>query len=212
VRFFELWDRVTAGLASRWRNVYYRLRGVRIHGYVLLRRIEIPRSHSGIELTRGVALDCGVVLLCSGPSGLDFKIRIGERTYINRGTMLDAAEQLILGRECAIGPGCYITDHDHGIAANTAPLDLPLVCSPTVLEDRVWLGAHVVVLKGVTIGEGTIVGAGSVVTRSLPPNCVAAGVPARVLRMIDSCVDQGERNPQTECSVLESRCRSNSQL
>jgi acetyltransferase-like isoleucine patch superfamily enzyme len=110
---------------------------------------------------------------------------IGGGTYINRNTVLDAAESLIIGRECAIGPGCYLTDHDHGCAPDTAPLSLPLVSKPTRLEDRVWLGANVVVLKGVTIGTGSVIGAGSVVTRDVPPGCVAVGNPARVIRTLE---------------------------
>jgi acetyltransferase-like isoleucine patch superfamily enzyme len=183
---FDLADRLVAGLASRWRNLYFRLRGVRLRGYVLLRAIEIPRNHAEIEIEAGASLDRGVVLLCSGPPRHEPKIRIGASTYINRNTMLDASEQLEIGRECAIGPDCYLTDHDHGFAPNTSPLALPLISSPTRLEDRVWLGARVVVLKGVTIGTGAVIGAGSVVTRSIPANCVAAGVPARIIRSLDA--------------------------
>jgi acetyltransferase-like isoleucine patch superfamily enzyme len=57
-----------------------------------------------------------------------------------------------------------------------------MIGAPTRIEDWVWIGANAVVLKGVTIGQRTIVGAGSVVTRDLPPDVIAAGVPARVLR------------------------------
>jgi acetyltransferase-like isoleucine patch superfamily enzyme len=179
---FDLGQRVSGGLASRWRNVYYRLRGVRLLGYVWMRAIEIPRNHSAIEIDGGASLDRGVVLLCTGPEQVEPKIVIGSGTYINRNTVLDAAESLVIGRECAIGPGCYLTDHDHGFAPDTPPLSLPLVTKPTRLEDRVWLGANVVVLKGVTIGRGSVVGAGSVVTRDIPPDCVAVGNPARVIR------------------------------
>jgi carbonic anhydrase/acetyltransferase-like protein (isoleucine patch superfamily) len=185
MNLFDLYDRIKAGLASRARNVYYRLRGVRLRGYVLLRAVEIPRNHTEIEIEAGASLDRGVVLLCSGAPGKDPKIRIGTGTYINRHSILDAAERLEIGRECAIGPGCYLTDHDHKFSQNASPLSLPLVSLPTRIEDRVWLGANVVVLKGVTIGEGTVVGAGSVVTKSLPPHCVAVGVPAQVIRVFD---------------------------
>jgi acetyltransferase-like isoleucine patch superfamily enzyme len=190
---FNLADRVVAGLASRWRNMYFRLRGVRLRGYVLLRAIEIPRNHADIEIEGSASLDRGVVLLCSGrTAGTEPKIRIGSGTYINRQTMLDASERLEVGRDCAIGPGCYLTDHDHAFAADVPPLSLPLIALPTRIEDRVWLGARVVVLKGVTIGVGTVVGAGSVVTKSLPAYCVAVGVPARVIRTL------GTASPVTE--------------
>jgi acetyltransferase-like isoleucine patch superfamily enzyme len=186
VKLFDLCERITSGLVSRWRNIYYRLRGVRLRGYVWLRAIEIPRNHADIEIDGGASLDCGVVLLCSGPIGGKPKIKIGSGTYINRRTMLDATDSLVIGRECAIGPGCYLTDHDHGFAPDTPPLALPMLSKPTRLEDRVWLGANVVVLKGVTIGTGSVIGAGSVVTRDVPAGCVAVGNPARVIRTLQA--------------------------
>lgn len=183
---FDLYDRFAAGLGSRWRNAYYRLRGVRLGGYVWLRAVEIPRDHRAVVIEGGAALDRGVVLLCSGPATGSPKIVIGRGTYINRNTMLDATESLVIGRECAIGPGCYLTDHDHGFAPDTAPLALPMLSKPTRLEDRVWLGANVIVLKGVTIGTGSVIGAGSVVTRDVPAGSVAVGNPARVIRKTEA--------------------------
>jgi acetyltransferase-like isoleucine patch superfamily enzyme len=174
--------RVTAGLARRWRNLYYRALGVRLRGYVWLQAVEIPRNHADIEIAGGAALDSGVVLLCSGASGGRPKIRIGTRTYINRYTMLDATQSLEIGDDCAIGPGCYLTDHDHGHDPSLPPLQQEMPACPTRLGNRVWLGAHVTVLKGVTIGDRATVGAGSVVTRDLPPDAVAVGVPARVVK------------------------------
>ena len=79
-------------------------------------------------------------------------------------------------------PRCYITDHDHGTELGTPILDQPLVSAPTVISDGVWLGAGCIVLKGVTIGKNTVVGAGSIVVRDLPPDIVAEGRPARAVR------------------------------
>jgi acetyltransferase-like isoleucine patch superfamily enzyme len=174
---------VGPGIASRLRNLYYRMRGVRLLGYVWMRQVEIPRGHCEIEIAAGAALDRGVVLLCAGAATGAIKIRIGSGTYINRNTMLDASERLELGSNCAIGPGCYITDHDHGLDPSLTPLSQPLISAPTRLGNEVWLGAQVVVLKGVTIGDGAVVGAGSVVTKDIPPGAVAVGVPARVVRI-----------------------------
>ncbi|HET6421454.1 MAG TPA: DapH/DapD/GlmU-related protein [Geobacteraceae bacterium] len=64
---------------------------------------------------------------------------------------------------------------------------------PVVIGDEVWLGANVTVLKGVTISENTIVAAGSLVTRSLPPNVIAAGSPARVLRQISDAAQEEQQ-------------------
>jgi acetyltransferase-like isoleucine patch superfamily enzyme len=177
----NLLQRACMGSASRLRNVFYRLMGVQMRGYVWMRAVEIPYNHFNIEL-QSCSLDRGVVLLCSGPARSGIKLSIGSNTYINRRTFLDAIDSLIVGSNVAIGPGCYITDHDHGMDGGRPVLMQEMVAAPTHIEDDVWIGANVVVLKGVTIGRGTIVGAGSVVTRSLPPNSIAVGVPAKVLR------------------------------
>jgi serine acetyltransferase len=173
---------VTQGIKSRWRNLYYRMLGVKLHGYVWMRGIEIPRNYQDIEIAAGTALDRGVVLLCSGDGPSSIKMRIGPCTYINRNTMLDATHSLEIGSRCAIGPGCYLTDHDHGLDPSLPPLGQPMLSAPTRLGDEVWLGANVIVLKGVTIGARAVVGAGSVVTKDIPADAVAVGVPARVVR------------------------------
>lgn len=175
--------RLVEGGKSRLRNLYFRMLGVRLGGYVWMRRIRIPRNYTDIELGANVSLDEGVVLLCAGEPTDTPRIRIGAGTYINRYTILDSIQSLEIGAECAIGPGSYLTDHDHGHTPGVAPLSQPLVAAPTRLGDRVWLGAHVVVLKGVTIGDGAVIGAGSVVTKDIPPHAVAVGTPARVVRI-----------------------------
>ncbi len=174
--------RIRAGLASRCRNAYFRAHGVEIEGYVWMRRIDIPRNFGQISLAQGVALDDGVTLLAVGEPGAMKKITIGADTYINRNTMIDAAHQVSIGRGVGIGPNCYITDHDHGMAPGAPVMTQPLVSRPTVISDGVWLGAGCIVLKGVTIGRNTVVGAGSVVVHDLPADIVAVGRPARVTR------------------------------
>jgi acetyltransferase-like isoleucine patch superfamily enzyme len=170
------------GTFSRWRNLYYRSLGVNLQGYCWIRRIEIPRNFADIEIEPSCALDQGVVLLCSGEPLPHPKIYIGSSTYINRNSFLDATLSITIGKDCAIGPGCYITDHDHGQDLLLPPLAQPMFSKPTRIGNQVWLGANVTVLKGVTIGENTTVGAGSVVTKDLPTGAIAVGVPAKVIR------------------------------
>ncbi len=175
-------NRVIEGGKSRWRNVYYRTLGVKLHGYVWMRHIEIPRNFADIEIESPCALDRGVILLATGEPLPHPKIHIGANTYINRRTFLDAILSLTIGKNCGIGPNCYITDHDHGHDPTLAPLEQPMIAKSTQIGDCVWLGANVIILKGVTIGDRTIVGAGSVVTHDLPPNAIAVGVPAKVIK------------------------------
>jgi maltose O-acetyltransferase len=111
-------------------------------------------------------------------------IRIGARTFINFNcTMLDGAS-ISVGNECLLASGVQLITATHPVdpVARRAAWEQAL---PVVLEDGVWLGAGALVCPGASIGENTIVGAGSVVTRSLPAGVVAYGNPARVAREID---------------------------
>lgn len=128
-------------------------------------------------------LECENILLYSGTRLWAHKggrLSIGNGTYLNRGTEVIAWESVSIGRDCMIGWDCVIMDTDlHPVG------DRPLRNAPVVLQDRVWLGCRVIVLKGVTIGEGAIVSAGSIVTRDVPPYTVVAGEPARVVGHVD---------------------------
>lgn len=154
--------------------------GVELRGYSWIRRISIPRQWSDVAIEKNVGLDDGVVLLCSGELRRG-KILIRSGTYINRYTMLDAHQRIEIGRDCMIGPHCYITDGDHGTKMGLPINKQPMKAVPVVIEDEVWLGAGVIVLKGVRIGQGAVVGAGSVVTKNIEPFTIAVGVPARVV-------------------------------
>ncbi len=179
---FQWGTRIAGGLASRWRNLWYRALGVRIEGYCWLRRIEIARNWHDITLEADVALDMGVVLITGGPPRVD-KIRIGTGTYVNRYTIFDGHERLHVGRRCMIGPHCYITDADHRKRLGLTVQEQPMKSAPVIIEDGAWLGAHVIVLPGVRIGRGAVIAAGSVVNKDIPDNAIAAGMPARVVRM-----------------------------
>lgn len=178
MRGFVILARLAAGLSSRRRNLWFRALGVRMSGYVWLRQISIPREYPSITLERGVMLDEHVVLLCTS-DGRPHVIRIGQGTYINRFTMIDASIQIEIGSDCMIGPHCYITDHDHGFAPGSLIREQPLRGAPTRIGNNVWIGAGAIILKGVTIGSGAVVGAGAVVSRSVAAEAIVTGVPAR---------------------------------
>ena len=107
----------------------------------------------------------------------DAVIRIGNGTYLNRGTEIVAAADITIGRDCKIARDVIIMDTNQHALPNRE-----LVATPVRIEDRVWIGARAIVLKGVTIGHDAVIGAGSVVTRDVPAGAVVGGVPARILR------------------------------
>lgn len=181
MKFLAVLVRVSKAIASRWRNLWFRLLGVRIEAYTWLRSVSIPRQWRDITLKKGCSLDDHVVLLCSGESKAD-KLVIGQGTYINRFTIIDAHERVEIGANCMIGPHCYITDADHGTSAGALVSAQPMQHAAVVIEDNVWIGAHVCILKGVTVGTAAVIAAGAVVTRDVAPGETVGGVPASPLR------------------------------
>lgn len=115
------------------------------------------------------------------------EIIIGEHTLVSPRCHIGCINRIIIGNHVTLGDRVYITDHVHGHSLreemDTPPFDRPLVSRGGVtIEDFVQIGENCVVLPGVTIGRGTIVGAGAIVTKDLPPYCVAAGNPAKVIK------------------------------
>lgn len=111
-------------------------------------------------------------------------ISIGDGSWVNYGlTVLDVAP-VVIGAEVLIGPNCslYTAIHPTEPGPRRAKWES---AAPITIEDNVWLGGSVVVCPGVTIGENSIIGAGAVVTRSTPANCIAVGNPARVIKDLD---------------------------
>jgi len=115
------------------------------------------------------------------------RIRIGAGSFLNLGVMVASLELVEIGDHCMFANGCFITDSSHRFTDPKLPVPWQGFTSrgPTRVCDNVWCGANVVITSGVTVGERSVIGANSVVTTDIPPFAVAAGAPARVLRMIE---------------------------
>ena len=171
-------------------------RGVVFGHHIGLRR---PKA---IHLGRNCVLDDYVLLSCRGEQGQitvrdgvfvgqytqirsrDGVIEIDDGANISTFCHIGTAGHLKIGANCLLGSGCYIGGLAHGMSDPGIPIvDQPIEEPKGVtIEEDVWLGAHVIVNDGVTIGKGAVVGAGSVVTRDIAPGTINAGVPARVIR------------------------------
>jgi maltose O-acetyltransferase len=110
-------------------------------------------------------------------------LEIGERTLVNYGCSIAAAKLVRIGARCLIGTHAIIMDNDFHRIEPERRLEWP-ESKPIIIGDNVWLGARVIVLAGVTIGDDACIGAGSLVIDDVPPRALAAGVPAKVIRML----------------------------
>lgn len=111
-------------------------------------------------------------------------VRIGDRCLIGRGTSIVGHFEITIGDDVCTGPNCYITDQNHGYEDVDRPIiGQAMTERPVHIGPGSWLGTGVVVLPGSTIGAHVAVAANSVVAGDLPDTCVAAGNPARVIRV-----------------------------
>lgn len=107
---------------------------------------------------------------------------IDDNTSINRNTVIRG--KFRIGKNCAIAPNCTIIGVNHNFSRTDVPIKQQGVSNRggIVIEDDVWIGANCVILDGVTIGTGSVIGGGSIVTKDIPPYSVAVGNPCKVIK------------------------------
>jgi acetyltransferase-like isoleucine patch superfamily enzyme len=159
--------------------------------------------HAQLHLGRSIFMDDRVVVFQRETGG---PIELGDRVYIYRDTILETGEggritigsdasvhprcqinaykgSIEIGSGVMIAPSCALYSYDHGVAPGLPIREQPLRSKgDIIIGDEAWLSYGVIVLGGVRIGEGAVVAAGSVVTKDIPDNAIAAGNPARVIK------------------------------
>jgi acetyltransferase-like isoleucine patch superfamily enzyme len=160
--------------------------------------------HSDLQLGANVFIGDRVIIFQASKGG---PVKLGDRVCILRDTILETGDngRILLGDDAYIHPRCQLNaylsaievgcgvliaancalySHNHGIAPQLPIREQPLESKgPIVIGDHAWLGTGVIVLGKVRIGSGSVIGAGSVVTKDIPDGAIAAGVPARVAKM-----------------------------
>ena len=111
--------------------------------------------------------------------GPNASLVIGD-SFVNREVKIICNQNITIGDECMIAMGTVIRDNDGG--THRILSEGYINSKPIVIQNHVWIGENVMVLKGVTIGEGSVIGANSLVTKDIPPHCLAIGSPAKVIR------------------------------
>ena len=173
-----VWHQGRAVVRARWylRDADQLGYGVRVWGAPIVRNSGRLIVGERVRMVSTVA----PIELAVGSRGV---LEIGDGTYINYGTSIGASLSVRIGKNCSLGTHSTLIDNDfHSLDPDRRNETPP--SAPIVLGDNVWLGLRVIVLRGVTIGEGSVIGAGSVVTRDVPPRTLAVGQPARPVRSL----------------------------
>lgn len=108
-------------------------------------------------------------------------ITVGDDFYVNYNVTILDNRPVTIGNGCLIGPGSVIATVTHPLEASRRR-KRAAIASPITIGDDVWIGANCTVMPGVTIGNGAVIAAGAVVTTDVPANCIAGGVPAKIIK------------------------------
>lgn len=186
-RIRQMGDTIRARLLARWW-------GMKLGKCVRFFGIPIMRRHpSGTVIIGDHAMfrsaetsnTVGINRRCVIEARQGAILRVGDHCGFS-GTVLTAMESITIGDRVLCGANCTIIDSDRHPADSVARARKEKAkTAAIVIEDDVFLGMNVVVLKGCTIGKGTMVAANSILTKSLPSGVIAGGIPAKVLRKID---------------------------
>ena len=160
----------------------------------------LPPSYSGVKIgQKALRGFCGKLMLASCGKDVNIeknayfspKVSLGDYSGIGVNARIHGA--CIIGSHVMMGEDCIIITRNHRFDR----VDIPMMEQgfseeqPVVIEDDVWIGDRVTILPGVHIGKGSVIGAGAVVTKNIPPYSIAAGVPAKVLRSRMESREQG---------------------
>ena len=163
---------------GRWRAMLKRLRGMRVGAKTsFASRVHVRRARC-IEVGSHVEIEHDVYLKAVDSAA---RLRISDFVFIGAGSEIDVVENVTIGAHTLIAPGVFITDHAHNIRRDARIDEQGITRGPVIIGADVWLGAKSIVLPGVTIGDGAVIGAGAVVTKTVEPYTIVAGVPARVI-------------------------------
>lgn len=171
------WRRLLTRAGRRWRT----------DGMLFLgRRLEIQiNRRAEVRFGRFVWIGDGTKIRCH-----EGVVEIGEKTVMGQECTISAYQRVRIGAECVIADRAMFIDFDHGVVEIERPIRLQGIYKRDVLVgSNVWIGYGACVLRGVSIGDNSIIGTNTVVTKDVPANAVVAGIPARVIRMREAPQD-----------------------
>jgi len=167
------------------------------------RRLELQIARRGrVEFGRFVWIGDGTKIRCH-----EGVVEIGAKTVMGQECTISAYQRVRIGEQCVIADRAMFIDFDHGVVEVERPIRLQGIYKRDVeVGSNVWIGYGACILRGVRVGDNSIVGTNSVVTRDVPANAVVAGIPARVIRMREAPTelrwsDPVEPDPRAETTL-----------
>jgi acetyltransferase-like isoleucine patch superfamily enzyme len=174
----------------RWRINRHAARGGFFIRYPVEGEVLEALNSGRLRIGRDTLLEPG----CWITMAPDAQIEIGIGCFLNKNTMLAAQEGIEIGDHVMFANGCFVGDADHRYDDPDVPVTHQgfVAKGPVKIGSNCWFGVNCVVTGGVEIGERCVIGSNSVITRSLPPNTIAAGIPAKPIREIEFKKGNGE--------------------
>jgi len=166
-----LWRRLLTRAGRRWRT----------DGLLFLGRgLELEIGRQGrVDFGRFVWIGDGTKVRCH-----EGRVEIGEKTVMGQECTISAYQHVRIGEQCVIADRAMFIDFDHGVVEVERPIrQQGIYKRDVVVGSNVWVGYGACILRGVSVGDNSIVGTNSVVTKDVPANAIVAGIPARVIRM-----------------------------
>jgi acetyltransferase-like isoleucine patch superfamily enzyme len=181
---FRLRERIGTVVVRPIRVSWWTMQGMKIGKRTSFSSLQVSWPHQ-VRIGEDCRIEHQVYFHFDGIYKPGPSILIGDGCFVGYGCEFNITNRIEIGDHCLIASGCTFVDHNHGTAAGDLIGSQPCPSSPILLERDVWVGANSVILAGVTIGQGAVIGAGSVVTRAIPANAIVAGVPAEIIRFRD---------------------------
>jgi acetyltransferase-like isoleucine patch superfamily enzyme len=158
--------------------LWFSFLGMKIGNGTFIPKIFITWPHQ-LSIGKNCKLEININFKYDGPWLPGPRIVIGDTVFIGTNCEFNINEGIIIGNDCLIASGCKFIDHDHGTAIGEPMYQQFGSRAKILIGKDVWLGCNVIVLKGVNIGDGAIIAAGAVVTKSIPAYEIWGGVPAK---------------------------------
>jgi acetyltransferase-like isoleucine patch superfamily enzyme len=165
------------------------------------RRLELQIARRGrVEFGRFVWIGDGTKIRCH-----EGVVEIGAKTVMGQECTISAYQRVRIGEQCVIADRAMFIDFDHGVVEVERPIRVQGIYKRDVeVGSNVWIGYGACVLRGVRVGDNSIIGTNSVVTKDVPANAVVAGIPARVIRMREAPRELRWANPVEPDPAVES--------